>query len=62
MKSRRNRLTEHVACVGYIRIVYIVLIRKPEGKRPFERCNCRWEVNIKMISNKIEGHGLDSSG
>jgi hypothetical protein len=28
--------------------VYRVLVKKPEGKRPFGRPRCRWEDNIKM--------------
>jgi hypothetical protein len=28
--------------------LYRVLVRKPEGKRPFGRPRYRWEDNIKM--------------
>jgi hypothetical protein len=27
--------------------VYMILVQKPEGKRPLGRCKCRWEDNIK---------------
>jgi hypothetical protein len=27
-----------------------VLVRKPDGKRPFRRCRRRWEDNIKTES------------
>jgi hypothetical protein len=27
---------------------YMVLVAKPEGKRPLGRARCRWEDNIKM--------------
>jgi hypothetical protein len=30
------------------RIIYMVLVRKPERKRPFGRFRHRWENNIKM--------------
>jgi hypothetical protein len=30
----------------------MVLVRKPEGKRPLGRPRCRWEVNIKMNLQK----------
>jgi hypothetical protein len=28
--------------------VYVVLVGKPNGKRPLGRPKCRWEDNIKM--------------
>jgi hypothetical protein len=27
--------------------VYIILVGKPEGKRPLGRSSCRWEDNIR---------------
>ena len=48
IKSRRMRLAEHVPCMGESRLVYRVLERKPEGKRPLGRPRSRWEDNIKM--------------
>jgi hypothetical protein len=30
------------------RVLYRVLVVKPEGKRPLGRSRHRWEVNIKM--------------
>jgi len=38
---------------GERRGVYRVLIRKPEGKRPFGRPRCRWENNIKMNLQEV---------
>ena len=38
----------HVARMEERRGVHKVLVRKPEGKRPFERPRRRWEDNIKM--------------
>jgi len=34
IKSRRMRWAEHVARMGEDRVVYRVLVGKPEGKRP----------------------------
>jgi hypothetical protein len=38
-----------------MRNVYIILVRKPEGKRPLERPRCRWEDNIEMDLRKVMG-------
>jgi hypothetical protein len=46
VKSRRMRWTGHVACMGEERVVYRVLVGKPEGKMPFGRPRRRWEYNI----------------
>jgi hypothetical protein len=37
IKSRRMRWAGHVARMGEGRIVYRVLVGKPEGKRPLQR-------------------------
>jgi len=42
----------HVAHMGERRGVYRVLVGKFEGKRPFERLNCRWEYNSKLDLQK----------
>ena len=34
-----------------------VLVRKPEGKRPFGRPRRRWEDNIKMDVQEVGGGG-----
>jgi hypothetical protein len=47
IKSRRMRWVGHVACMGEVRNVYM-LVRKPEGRRPLGTLRCRWEDNIKM--------------
>jgi hypothetical protein len=39
--------------------VYPFLIRKPEGKRPLGRCNCRWEDTIKQDLKETEWKGVD---
>jgi hypothetical protein len=39
---------EHVARMGEGRVVYRVLVGKPEGKRPLGRPRRRWEDNIRL--------------
>jgi hypothetical protein len=48
IKSRRMRWAEHVARISEVRniYIYIILVRKPEGKRPFGRHRYRYEDNI----------------
>ena len=46
--SRRMKWAEHVARMGERRDIYMVLVRKPEGKRLLGRPWRRWEDNIKM--------------
>jgi hypothetical protein len=48
VKSRRMRWAGHVARIVEDRVVYRVLVGKPEGKRPLGRPRRRWEDNIKM--------------
>jgi hypothetical protein len=53
MKSRRMRWAVHVACMGERRVVYRVLVGKPEGKRPFGRPRHRWQDNVKMNLQEV---------
>jgi hypothetical protein len=48
IKSRRMRWAGHVARMGEERNVYMLLVGKPEGKRPLGRPRRRWINNIKM--------------
>jgi hypothetical protein len=48
--------------MGKERVVYRVLVRKPEGKRPMGRPRCRWEDNIKMDLQKVGCGGMDWIG
>ena len=43
------------ACMAYGegRSVYVVSVRKPEGKSPLGRPRHRWEVNIKMDLREV---------
>jgi hypothetical protein len=47
------RLAGHVACMGDRRGVYMVMVGKPEGKRPLGRPRRRWDVNIKMDLQEV---------
>jgi hypothetical protein len=39
--------------MGDGRVVYRVLVGKPEGKRPLERPRRRWEDNIKIDLQEV---------
>jgi hypothetical protein len=58
IKSRRIKWTEHVARMGERRVVYRVLVGKPEGKRPLGRPRRRWEDNIKMNLQEVGCAGV----
>jgi hypothetical protein len=45
--------------MGEGRDVYMVLMGKPEGKRPLRRHRRRWEDNIKMELQKVGCEGMD---
>jgi hypothetical protein len=64
IKSRRMRWAGHVARMGEGRVVYRVLVGKPEGKRPLGRPRLRWEDNIRLDLREIgiDGGELDSAG
>ena len=51
IKSRRLRLTEHVARMGGG--VYRVLVGKTKGKRPLGRPRRRWKDNIKTDLQEV---------
>ena len=44
---------------GEKRVVYRVLVGKPEGLRPLGRPGRRWEDNIKMDLQEVVSGGLD---
>jgi len=48
IKSRRMRWAGHVAPMGGERVVYRVLVGKPERRSPLGRPRCRWVYNIRM--------------
>jgi hypothetical protein len=38
--------------MGDGRVVYRVLVGKPEGKRPLRRPRCRWKIILRRIFRK----------
>jgi hypothetical protein len=52
IKSRRVQWVIHVACMGFMRSVYKMLVGECTGKRPLRRCGCRWEVILEWILGK----------
>ena len=48
-----------LAGMGKRRGVYRVLVRKPEGKRPFGRPRGRWGDNIKIDLQEMGCGGMD---
>jgi hypothetical protein len=59
MITRRMRLAGHVAHVGGRRSAYIVLVGRPEGKRPLGRLKHRQENDIKMDLQEVGWRVLD---
>ena len=53
MKSRRTRWAGHVARMGEDRVLYRVLVGKPERKRPLGRPRRRWVRNIKTDLQEV---------
>ena len=53
IKSRRMRWAGHVARTGEERGAYMVLVGKPEGKRPLGRLRRRWADNIRMDLQEV---------
>jgi len=45
--------------MGESRVVYGVLVRKPEGTRPLGRPRSRWEDNIKKDLQEVGCGGVD---
>jgi hypothetical protein len=63
IKSRRMRWAGNVAIMGEKRTANMLLVGKPEGKRPLGRPRRRWINNIKMdlLRDRIGWCGLDWS-
>jgi hypothetical protein len=53
IKSRRMRCAGHVARMGEKRNAYILLVGKPEGKRPVGRPRHGWVDNIRMNLGEV---------
>jgi hypothetical protein len=52
IKLKRMRWVGHVARMGESRVVYEVLVGKPEGVKPLGRPRRRWEDILKWIFRK----------
>jgi hypothetical protein len=59
IKSRRIRLTGHVARIGEKRNVYILLVGKQEENRPLGRTRRRWIYGNNMEPSEIVLGGVD---
>jgi len=57
IKSRRMRWAGHLARMGEERVVFRVLVGKPEGRRPLRRPRRRWVYNIRMDLQEV-GSGI----
>jgi hypothetical protein len=42
-----------------MRNVYIILVGRPEGKRPLGRSKRRWDDNIRMDLTEVGWEGVD---
>jgi len=52
----------HVARMGEVRVVYRVLLVKPEGRRPLERPRRRYVDNIRMDLQEVGCGHMDWIG
>jgi hypothetical protein len=59
IKSRRMRLSGHVARIGGRRSAYGISMGKPERRRSLGRPRLWWVDNIKMGLREIEWDGMD---
>ena len=55
IKAGRMRRAKVVAFVGAMRNLYISLVGKPEGERPFGRPTGKCEDNVKVDVTKWDG-------
>jgi hypothetical protein len=63
IKSRRMRWAGHVVRMGEKRNAYkLLVVGKPEGKRPLGRPRCRWEDNIRMDLGEVGWGDVDWTG
>jgi hypothetical protein len=58
IKSKRMRWAGHMTRMGEGRVVYRILVERPEWRRPLRRPRRRWEDNIKMDLREI---GIDGA-
>lgn len=53
MKLRKMRFIGEETHIIMMKNTYKILVRKPEGKKLFDRRRCRWENNVKMHVTEI---------
>jgi hypothetical protein len=56
LNSRRMRWARHVVSMEEERVVYKVLVGKPEGQRPLGRPRNKWDDNIKIDLQEVGGY------
>jgi hypothetical protein len=49
----------HTSCLGDLRNEYVLLVRKPEGRRRLGSRRLKLEDNIKMDLEETGGNGVD---
>jgi hypothetical protein len=54
VKSKKMRWAGHVSQMGENRNAYMILLAKPDGKRPLGRLRHRWVNDIKIDLREIE--------
>jgi len=59
MIKSRIRWEGHVAGMGEMGNACIILVGKPEGKRPLGKSRRRWGYNIKMDLRVIDWEDVD---
>jgi hypothetical protein len=59
IKSMRMGWAGHVALTGTKRNAYLILVGKPEGKRPLGKPRSRWVHNFKMDLREIGWGGMN---
>jgi hypothetical protein len=59
ISSGRMKYTEHVVHVREKGNAYMILVGRPEGKRPLEGPRRMWENNIKTDLRRIGLDGID---
>jgi hypothetical protein len=52
LHQRRMRWTGHAARMEAIRNIYILIVGKPEGKRPPGRPRRRWKIILELMLDK----------
>ena len=62
IKWRRMRCVGHVARMGEERVLYRVLVGKPEGRRPLGIPRRRWVDNIRMDLQEVGSGHMDWIG